>query len=221
MARTTKASGTAGRRAGAARSAAKAPARHRTGGGRAPFPRDFLWGAATAAYQIEGAAAEDGKGPSVWDTFVRRPGATYHGHTGDVACDHYHRLREDVALMKRLGLRAYRFSVSWPRVLPEGIGRINEPGLAFYERLVDALLAAGIAPLCTLFHWDYPQALYARGGWLQRDSAAWFAEYADLLARRLGDRVRWWATLNEPAVFVTFGHGIGKHAPGDTRPLAD
>jgi beta-glucosidase len=141
------------------------------------FPEKFLWGAAAASYQIEGAAAVDGKGPSVWDMLAQKPGAIWNGHTGDVACDHYHRFREDVALMKEVGLRAYRLSVSWPRVLPDGTGRVNEAGLAFYDRLVDALLEAGIEPWITLFHWDFPLALYHRGGWLNRDSADWFAEY--------------------------------------------
>ena len=206
------------------RSTRGGPARARRRGradGGAPFPADFLWGAATAAYQIEGAAAEDGKGPSIWDTFAHRPGAVHHGHTGDVACDHYHRCGEDVALMRRLGIRAYRFSVSWPRVLPAGVGRPNEAGLAFYDRLVDALLRAGITPLCTLYHWDLPEALQARGGWRAREVADWFGAYAALVARRLGDRVRWWATLNEPAVFTSHGHGDGTHAPGERRPLRE
>ena len=161
------------------------------------FPKDFAWGAATASYQIEGAAFEDGKGPSVWDVFSHRPGATYRGHTGDVACDHYHRWKEDVALMKQLGLKAYRLSVSWPRVLPTGDGPVNEKGVEFYSRLVDELLAAGIEPWVTLFHWDYPFDLYCRGGWLSPQSPDWFAQYATLLARRLGDRVRCWMTHNQ------------------------
>src|SRR5207244_2285579 len=153
------------------------------------FPPGFLWGAATAAYQIEGAAAEDGKGPSIWDTFCRVPGAIATGETGDVSCDHYHRWREDVALMRELGLGAYRFSISWPRVLPRGRGRVNEKGLDFYDALVDALLAIGVRPFVTLYHWDLPQALQERGGWTAPDVVAAFSDYASLIARRLGDRV--------------------------------
>ena len=178
------------------------------------FPPGFLWGAATAAYQIEGAAAEDGKGPSIWDTFCRVPGAIATGETGDVSCDHYHRWREDVALMRELGLGAYRFSVSWPRVLPRGRGRVNEKGLDFYDTLVDALLAIGVRPFVTLYHWDLPQALQDRGGWTAPDIVAAFAEYASLLARRLGDRVTDWMTLNEPEVVAFAGHHVGVHAPG-------
>jgi beta-glucosidase len=185
------------------------------------FPEDFMWGVATAAYQIEGAADEDGKGPSVWDAFSKRTGAVFEGHTGDVACDHYHRYREDVALMKRLGVGSYRFSVSWPRVLPAGMGAPNRKGLDFYSRLVDELLGNGIQPLCTVFHWDYPQALYKRGGWLKRDSAEWFADYAKLLGTRLGDRVKVWVTQNEPQCFIGVGHVDGIHAPGDKLPLGE
>ncbi|MBI3985718.1 MAG: beta-glucosidase [Lentisphaerae bacterium] len=180
------------------------------------FPKHFVWGAAAAAYQIEGAAKEDGKGPSVWDAFCRKPGAIKNGHTGDIACDHYHRYRDDVALMKGLGLHAYRLSVSWPRVLPRGRGAVNPKGLAFYDRLLDALLEAGIEPYVTLFHWDYPLALYKRGGWLNPAASDWFAEYAGVMVRRLGDRVRIWMTLNEPQVFMILGHADGQHAPGDT-----
>ena len=187
--------------------------------GKRPFPDDFVWGAATSAYQIEGAADADGKGPSVWDAFVRRKGAVFEGHTGDVACDHYHRYREDVALMKALGLPSYRFSVSWPRVVPDGVGAVNPKGLDFYRRLVDALLESGIAPMCTLFHWDFPQALYRRGGWLNRDSADWFAEYAATVAGALGDRVQLWITQNEPQCFIGLALREGMHAPGDK--LAD
>lgn len=175
----------------------------------------FLWGAATAAYQIEGAAYEDGKGPSTWDVFCRIPGKTVAGDTGEVACDHYHRVSEDVALMRELGLRAYRFSVSWPRVLPTGRGAINERGLAFYDRLVDALLAAGITPVCTAFHWDLPAALqFELGGWTHRDIAAIFADYAGLLFDRLGDRVKDWITINEPWVVTDAGYFAGVHPPG-------
>jgi len=180
------------------------------------FPQGFVWGAAAASYQIEGAAFEEGKGPSVWDRFSHRKGKVFGGHTGDVACDHYHRYREDVALMKTIGLHAYRLSISWPRVLPEGVGRVNAAGLDFYDRLIDELLAAGIAPYVTLFHWDYPDALYCRGGWLNDESPDWFAEYTSVVTGRLGDRVRYWMTLNEPAVFVVIGHMDGHHAPGDT-----
>lgn len=184
------------------------------------FPESFIWGAATAAYQIEGAWDEDGKGPSIWDVFCRVPGAIQNGDTGDVACDHYHRWREDVALMRELGLRAYRFSISWPRVLPEGKGKVNRPGLDFYDRLVDALLAAEIQPFVTLYHWDLPQALQEEGGWPVRDTACRFADFADVVSRRLGDRVRRWITLNEPWVAAYAGYGNGYHAPGIRNPLA-
>ncbi|GAA3107832.1 hypothetical protein GCM10020001_027290 [Nonomuraea salmonea] len=178
----------------------------------------FLWGTATAAYQIEGATGEDGRGPSIWDTFAREPGRTRDGHTGDVACDHYHRWREDVALMADLGVNAYRFSIAWPRVLPDGAGQVNGRGLDFYDRLVDALLAAGVQPVPTLFHWDLPQALEDRGGWLNRDVAELFADYAGVVAARLADRVPLWITLNEPFVHMAFGYAMGLHAP---RPRPD
>ncbi len=178
------------------------------------FPESFTWGAATSAYQIEGAAAEEGRGPSVWDTYCRKPGVIWEGQSGDVACDHYHRSAEDVTIMRQIGLRAYRFSVSWTRVLPEGTGRINAAGLAFYDRLVDQLLAAGIAPWLTLFHWDYPQALFDRGGWMNRESVGWFAEYTRVVVDRLGDRVRHWMTLNEPQIFIGSGPELGVLAPG-------
>ena len=178
------------------------------------FPDGFVWGAATASYQIEGAVAEDGRGPSVWDTFCATPGRVRDGDTGDVACDHYHRWREDVDLLAGLGLGGYRFSVAWPRVLPTGSGDVNEPGLAFYDRLVDALLEKGIEPLPTLFHWDLPQALEDAGGWLSRDTAQRFAEYAAVVAARLGDRVTRWVTLNEPFIVMALGHAFGVHAPG-------
>ncbi|UBU11855.1 GH1 family beta-glucosidase [Nonomuraea gerenzanensis] len=174
----------------------------------------FLWGTATAAYQIEGAAGEDGRGASVWDTFSHEPGRTKGGQTGDVACDHYHRWPEDVALMAGLGVNAYRFSIAWPRVLPQGGGQVNAAGLDFYDRLVDALLAAGIQPVPTLFHWDLPQALEERGGWLNRDVAGLFADYAAVAAERLADRVPLWITLNEPFVHMAFGYAMGVHAPG-------
>ena len=185
------------------------------------FPKNFIWGGATASYQIEGAAREDGKGLSVWDILCRRPGAIWHGHTGDVACGHYHRWREDVALMKKIGLSGYRFSISWPRVMPEGVGRVNAKGLDFYDRLVDELLRARITPFITLFHWDYPYDLYCRGGWLNRESADWFAEYTSAVVSRLGDRVRHWMTHNEPQCFVGIGHSEGRHAPGDRLNWAE
>jgi len=178
------------------------------------FPDGFLWGAATAAYQIEGAWDEDGKNPSIWDDFSHTPGQVANGDTGDVACDHYHRYREDVALMKRLNLKAYRFSVSWPRVLPEGKGRVNEAGVDFYSRLVDELLAAGIMPAVTLYHWDLPLAIQEQGGWPNLATADLFADYAELMFRRLGDRVKFWITLNEPQVVAHHGHYQGEHAPG-------
>ncbi len=182
----------------------------------ASFPSDFVWGAATAAYQIEGAWNEDGKGESIWDRFSHTPGRIEDGSTGDIACDHYHRWREDVALMQDLGLRAYRFSISWPRLLPEGRGRANPAGFDFYDQLVDALLRAGIEPFVTLYHWDLPQALQDHGGWVARSTAEAFVEYADLTARRLGDRVKHWMTLNEPWVSALVGYRDGRHAPGHT-----
>ncbi|MBA9001600.1 GH1 family beta-glucosidase [Thermomonospora cellulosilytica] len=180
------------------------------------FPAGFVWGAATAAYQIEGAAHEDGRGPSIWDTFARRPGAVAGGDTGDVACDHYHRWREDIALMASLGLGAYRFSVSWPRVQPDGSGPVNPRGLDFYDRLVDGLLEAGITPYVTLYHWDLPQALEDAGGWTVRDTAYRFAEYAGVVHDRLADRADTWTTINEPWVASFLGYGAGVHAPGRT-----
>jgi beta-glucosidase len=178
------------------------------------FPDNFIWGAATAAYQIEGAAQEDGRGPSIWDTFSRTPGKVFQGHTGDVACDHYHRWRDDVENMRDLGLSAYRFSTAWSRVFPQGRGRLNRKGLDFYESLVDALLAAGIRPALTLYHWDLPQVLQEAGGWTNRDTASWFADYAECLYTHLGDRVKIWMTLNEPWVAAFAGHSQGVHAPG-------
>jgi beta-glucosidase len=179
------------------------------------FPKNFAWGAAAASYQIEGAAHEDGKGDSVWDMFVRKKGTIYKGHTGDVACDHYHRYPEDVALWKQIGIKAYRLSVSWPRILPTGTGRVNEAGVAFYDRLVDTLLAAGITPWLTCFHWDFPLDLYHKGGWQNRDSADWFAEYAGVLADRFSDRVTNFMTFNEPQCFVLLGLDTAVQAPGD------
>jgi len=178
------------------------------------FPRSFLWGAATSAYQIEGSPLADGAGPSIWHRFVRTPGLVSNGDTGDVACDHYRRMEDDVAMMKRLGLTAYRFSIAWGRVFPEGRGAVNEAGLGFYERLVDTLLANGIQPMATLFHWDLPSALDDRGGWLNPDVADWFADYASVMYRRLDDRVELWATLNEPWVVTDGGYLHGPLAPG-------
>jgi beta-glucosidase len=184
------------------------------------FPDGFAWGAATASYQIEGAADADGRRESIWDRFSHTPGRVTGGDTGDVACDHYHRFREDVALMADLGLNAYRFSVSWPRVIPAGVGPVNEPGLDFYERLVDELLARGIEPLATLYHWDLPQALEDAGGWPARSTAEAFAAYAGVVSRRLGDRVDRIATLNEPFIVSDHGYRTGEHAPGRTEPRA-
>lgn len=185
------------------------------------FRKDFAWGAATAAYQIEGAWNEDGKGLSVWDRMCRWPGKINMDQTGDIACDHYHRLDEDLDLMAKIGLKAYRFSFSWPRVMPDGTGAVNEAGLAFYDRLIDGLLERGIQPWGTLFHWDYPLSLYQRGGWMHPDSPKWFADYAAVLAARYGDRVQHWMTLNEPQMFVGLGHTSGGHAPGLQLPLTD
>ncbi|MGB8645499.1 MAG: GH1 family beta-glucosidase [Anaerolineae bacterium] len=185
------------------------------------FPPEFVWGAATAAYQIEGAWNEDGKGESIWDRFAHTPGKVRDGDTGDVAADHYHRYPQDVALLKQLGAGAYRFSLAWPRILPEGRGAVNPRGLDFYDRLVDTLLAAHIQPFVTLYHWDLPQALQDRGGWGNRDTSGYFADYALIVARHFGDRVRHWITLNEPSVVAFEGHSNGGHAPGvKDRPLA-
>jgi beta-glucosidase len=178
------------------------------------FPDGFLWGAATSAYQIEGAWDEDGRGPSVWDDFVRRPYHVLDGSTGDVACDHYHRMSEDVDLMRSMGLGAYRFSVAWPRVIPTGRGAVNPAGLDFYDRLVDRLLAAGIVPYATLNHWDLPLPLEATGGWTDRDTVGAFVEYASVIFDRLGDRVAGWLTHNEPWCQAFLGHATGQHAPG-------
>ncbi|PCG86484.1 beta-glucosidase [Streptomyces sp. WZ.A104] len=186
----------------------------------APFPAGFLWGAATAAYQVEGAVTENGRTPSIWDTFSHSPGKVLGGDTGDVAADHFHRYRDDVALMKRLGLKAYRFSVSWSRVQPTGRGPAVERGLDFYRSLVDELLEAGITPVATLYHWDLPQELEDAGGWPERATAERFADYAAVMARALGDRVGMWTTLNEPWCSAFLGYGSGVHAPGRTEPAA-
>ncbi|MEU8656608.1 GH1 family beta-glucosidase [Actinoplanes philippinensis] len=182
------------------------------------FPDGFVWGTATASYQIEGAAREDGRGPSIWDTFSRTPGKVFAGHTGDVACDHYHRYAEDVALMADLNLGAYRFSVAWPRIRPDGTGPVNTRGLDFYDRLTDELLSKGIDPVVTLYHWDLPQTLEDRGGWTVRETAEAFAEYAQVVFGRLGDRVGTWTTLNEPWCSAYLGYGNGIHAPGRRDP---
>ena len=189
-------------------------------GDRLTFPAGFCWGAATAAYQIEGGAKEDGRTPSIWDTFADTPGAVAGGDTGEVAADHYHRYAEDVALMRELGLHAYRFSVSWPRVQPTGRGLANPAGLDFYDRLVDQLLAVGITPMLTLYHWDLPQELEDAGGWPHRETAYRFADYATLVAGRLGDRVPQWTTINEPWCAGFLGYASGEHAPGRTEPAA-
>ena len=178
------------------------------------FPDGFLWGAATSAYQIEGSPLADGAGPSIWERFAHTPGMMHDGDTGDVACDHYNRWRDDIAIMRELGLTSYRFSIAWARVLPNGRGSVNSRGLAFYERLVDALLAANIKPLVTLYHWDLPAALDDMGGWLNRDVADWFADYATVMYKALGDRVPMWATLNEPWVVAHGGYVEGTLAPG-------
>lgn len=183
------------------------------------FQRDFAWGVATSAYQIEGAAYEDGKGLNVWDAFARWPGKVFGGHTGDVACDHYHRYGEDLHLMAALGVKNYRFSVSWGRIFPEGTGAPSEKGLAFYDRLIDGMLESGVAPWLTLFHWEYPLALEARGAWRNPDSPKWFADYAALIAGRYGDRVKNFFTLNEPQCFIGLGYVSGEHAPGLQLPL--
>ncbi len=185
------------------------------------FGEDFVWGAATSSYQIEGAAREDGKGLHIWDVFCQEKGRVFGGHTGDVACDHYHRFREDVAIMKEMGLKAYRFSLSWARILPDGTGRVNEAGIHFYNQLIDELLNAGIEPYITLFHWDYPYELYKQGGWMNAESAGWFGEYAKLVARRFSDRVSKFITLNEPQCFIGLSYLDGIHAPGVCVPLKD
>ena len=180
----------------------------------ATFPKDFIWGAATSSYQIEGAAFEDGRGASIWDTFCKTPGKVAKGDTGDVANDHYHRYPEDIAIMEELGLQGYRFSFAWPRMFPNGTGAKEERGFAFYDRLIDGLLEAGIEPLATLYHWDLPQALQDKGGWVNRDIVNYFAEYSTAVVERFGDRVKKFSPINEPWVVAWLGHGIGIHAPG-------
>ncbi len=185
------------------------------------FPESFIWGIATGSYQIEGGAFEDGKGPSVWDVFCRREGSIWGGHTGDVACDHYHRYKEDYRLMNELGIPHHRFSVSWPRVLPEGTGRINEKGLDFYDKLIDTMLSFEIEPWLCLFHWDYPYELFCRGGWLNSESPNWFAEYTKLIAERFSDRVKNWLTYDEESVPIHAGHRKGHVAPGLQLSLSE
>ncbi|MCD9900937.1 GH1 family beta-glucosidase [Streptomyces sp. MT29] len=180
------------------------------------FPADFTWGVATAAYQIEGAVTEDGRSPSIWDTFSHTPGTIDGGDTGDVACDHYHRVPEDIGLIKQVGADAYRFSIAWPRVVPGGDGPVNKAGLDFYDRLVDGLLEAGVTPFATLYHWDLPQVLQDRGGWTVRETSEHFAAYASHVVERIGDRVKDWATLNEPLCSAWIGHLEGRMAPGLT-----
>lgn len=184
------------------------------------YPASFDWGTATAAYQIEGGVDEGGRGPSIWDTYSHTPGRTQNGDTGDVACDHYHRWRSDLDELEALGVSAYRFSISWPRILPQGRGRVNEQGLAFYEAIVDDLVGRGIRPVVTLYHWDLPQALEDEGGWAVRSTAEAFAEYARVVARRLGERVSVWTTLNEPWCSAYLGYASGVHAPGRQDPNA-
>ena len=182
------------------------------------FPPNFVWGVATSAFQIEGAVNEDGRSFSIWDTFCRTPGKVYGGDTGDVACDHYHLWERDLDLIKSLGVDAYRFSVAWPRIIPGGVGAVNDKGLDFYDRLVDGLLARGLKPYGTLYHWDLPQVLEDKGGWVNRDTAHAFADYAEVVAKRLGDRVASYATLNEPWCSAYLGYGNGHHAPGYSDP---
>ena len=178
------------------------------------FIDGFLWGTATAAYQIEGAWNEDGRGESIWDRFSHQPGKTARGESGNIACDHYHRWKDDLSILEVLGVNAYRFSVSWPRILPEGKGGINRKGIDFYSRLVDGLLEKNITPLVTLFHWDLPQSLHDAGGWLNRQCTDWFTDYASIMYKALGDRVSWWVTFNEPLVSSNLGYNEGTHAPG-------
>lgn len=185
------------------------------------FRNDFIWGAATSAYQIEGAVAEEGKGLHIWDVYTKEAGKVYEQHTGEVACDHYHRFHEDIQHMKKMSLNGYRFSIDWSRILPEGRGRVNEQGIAFYSSLIDTLLDAGIIPYITLYHWELPYELYKRGGWMNDDIVEWFGEYAGLIARRFSDRVSHFFTLNEPQCFIGLGYLQGEHAPGLKAPIKD
>lgn len=185
------------------------------------FAKDFVWGAATSSYQIEGTGRDSGKGQNIWDVFTKEPGRVYEGHTGDIACDHYHRFREDVAYMKELGLKGYLFSIDWSRVLPEGTGKVNEKGIDFYNALIDELLEQGIEPYITLYHWELPYEIYKRGGWMNPEIVEWFGQYARLVAERFSDRVKYFFTLNEPQCFVGLGFLQGCHAPGVKAPLRD
>lgn len=185
------------------------------------FPKDFLWGTATSSYQIEGGVFEGGKGRSIWDDFTRENGRIKDGSSGDVACDHYHRFREDVKLMAEMGIKNYRFSISWPRILPEGTGKVNEEGVKFYSDLVDCLLENGIRPFVTLYHWDLPSALHQRGGWLNPDMPEWFAEYTRAVAEGIGDRAKDYFTINEPQCIIGLGYNNGEHAPGVRYPARD
>ena len=185
------------------------------------FAKDFVWGAATSSYQIEGTGRDSGKGQNIWDVFTKEPGRVYEGHTGDIACDHYHRFREDVAYMKELGLKGYRFSIDWSRVLPEGTGKVNEKGIDFYNALIDELLEQGIEPYITLYHWELPYEIYKRGGWMNPEIVEWFGQYARLVAERFSDRVKYFFTLNEPQCFVGLGFLQGCHAPGVKALLRD
>ena len=185
------------------------------------FQDNFMWGTASAAYQVEGAYLADGKGLNIWDAYCQEGNHIAHGENGNVACDHYHHFKEDVKMMKEMGIRNYRFSISWSRVLPDGTGKVNEKGLQFYSDLVDELLANGIEPLVTLFHWDYPLALHQKGGWLNRESSDWFAEYAKVVVDALSDRVKYWMTINEPQVFIGCGYAIGKFAPFEVHQAKD
>lgn len=185
------------------------------------FTKDFVWGVATSAYQIEGAAYKNGKGRHIWDVYTKEPGRVFGGHTGDVACDHYHRYQEDVTMMKEMGIKAYRFSIDWSRVLPEGKGRVNETGIAFYSNLIDALLEAGIEPYITLYHWELPYEIYKCGGWMNPEIVKWFGDYAKLVAERFSDRVKYFFTFNEPQCFIGLGFLTGEHAPGLMAPLCD
>ncbi len=185
------------------------------------FAKDFVWGAATSSYQIEGTGRDSGKGQNIWDVFTKEPGRVYEGHTGDIACDHYHRFREDVAYMKELGLKGYRFSIDLSRVLPEGTGKVNEKGIDFYNALIDELLEQGIEPYITLYHWELPYEIYKRGGWMNPEIVEWFGQYARLVAERFSDRVKYFFTLNEPQCFVGLGFLQGCHAPGVKAPLRD
>lgn len=185
------------------------------------YPKDFKWGVSTSAYQIEGAADEDGKGQNIWDVFCKKEGATWQGHTGDIACDHYHRYKEDLHLLQELSVNAYRFSLNWTRLLPGGTGPVNPAGFDFYDRLIDNLLERNIEPIITLYHWDYPEQLFLRGGWLDHDSPSWFAEYTEKVVSRFADRVSTWFTMNEPQCIISLGLYEGVHAPGMQYSLSE